>query len=678
MNEVKKLVDQLNVYRNAYYNDNESLISDREYDELFDKLLALEEKTGIVYANSPTQTVGYPVLSKLNKVVLDHPLMSLKKTTEMDEFKDYFHGKLMLMMAKLDGLTISIHYNNGLLQIAKSRGNGEVGEDITHTVKTFINVPLEIPFKGEFYVDGEAIIDYPTFDEINKPLIEKAAKEAIEKGLTGKDFEKYIKDNSYKNPRNLVSGSVRQLNSEVAATRKIKFIAWKLYKKIGENGERESNSNGENFNELAQLGFSVVPFAICNDVDMQAEIVAETLRAKCEKDGIPIDGIVGMFDDIAYGNNLGMTGHHPKHSLAYKFYQERNETTLLDIEWSTSRTGLINPVAIVEPVEIDGTTVSRATLSNVSIIEEMKLGIGDTVTIIKANQIIPKIMENLTASGAYDIPTECPECHHPAEIKMTSDRKMLYCTNPKCPAKLHDKMANFCNREGMNIVGLSDERLRTLMNLGYIKDFRSIYELHTHQEELEKLDGFGKSSISKLLRYIEESKECKFSNVLTAIGIPGVGKSTAKSLAKYCASIKDGSIFESFIKLACSNYDWTQLSDFGEVTSCNLNTYVIENKEEIEALTSILNIIDDTEEASSNNKLGGKTFCITGKLIHYANRDALVEEIEKYGGKIVSSVTSKTNYLITNDKDSGSSKLQKAAKYGTSIITEEEFKILCK
>ncbi len=677
MNEVKELVDLLNVYRNAYYNENESLISDKAYDELFDKLLALEEKTGIIYANSPTQTVGYEVMSKLNKVVLDHPLMSLKKTTEMDEFKEYFRSRLMLMMAKLDGLTISIRYNNGVLQMAKSRGNGEVGEDVTHTVKTFINVPLEIPFKGELYVDGEAIIDYPTFDEINKPLIEKATKEALEKGLVGKEFDKYIKDNSYKNPRNLVSGSVRQLNSEVAANRKIKFIAWKLYKKIGADGERESNSNTENFKELARLGFTVVPFAVCNNVDTQAEMIAETLKAQCEKAGIPIDGIVGMFDDIAYGNNLGMTGHHPKHSLAYKFYQERNETTLLDIEWSTSRTGLINPVAIVEPVEIDGTTVSRATLSNVSIIEEMKLGIGDSITIIKANQIIPKIMENLTESGTYEIPTECPECHHPAEIRMASDRKMLYCTNPKCPARLHDKMANFCNREGMNIVGLSDERLKTLMNLGYIKDFRSIYELHTHTEELEKLDGFGKNSVAKLLKYIEESKECKFSNVLTAIGIPGVGKSTAKSLAKHCASIKVGGIFDSFIKYACDDYDWTRLSDFGEITSKNLNTYIKENKAEIEALIPVLNIADDSEDAVSNNKLGGKTFCITGKLIYFSNRDELVEEIEKYGGKIVSSVTSKTDYLITNDKDSGSSKLQKAEKFGTAIITEEEFKQLC-
>lgn len=678
MNEVKKLVEQLNVYRNAYYNENESLISDKEYDELFDKLVELEEKTGIIYANSPTQTVGYPVLSKLDKVILDHPLMSLKKTTEMDEFKEYFHDRLMLMMAKLDGLTISIHYSNGQLQIAKSRGNGEVGEDVTHTVRTFVNVPLEIPFKGEFYVDGEAIIDYPTFHEINKPLIEKATKEATEKGLTGKDFDKYVKDNSYKNPRNLVSGSVRQLNSEIAANRKIKFIAWKLYKKVGLDSERESNSNADNFKELANLGFTVVPFAVCNSVDTQAEMVAETLKGQCEKAGIPIDGIVGMFDDIAYGNNLGMTGHHPKHSLAYKFYQERNETTLLDIEWSTSRTGLINPVAIVEPVEIDGTTVSRATLSNVSIIEEMKLGIGDTVTIIKANQIIPKIMENLTESGTYKIPLVCPECHHPSEIRMLSDRKMLYCTNPKCPARLHDKMANFCNREGMNIVGLSDERLRTLMGIGYITDFRSIYELHTHQSELEKLDGFGKSSVSKLLNYIEESKVCKFSNVLTAIGIPGVGKSTAKSLAKYCASIKQGGIFQSFITFACNDYDWSQLSDFGELTSRNMNTYIKENRDEIEALVSILNVVDDSVDAVSNNKLGGKTFCITGKLIHFGNRDELVEEIEKYGGKIVSSVTSKTDYLITNDKDTGSSKLQKATKLGTAIITEEEFINLCK
>lgn len=678
MNEIKKLVDQLNVYRHAYYNENRSLVSDKEYDEMLDKLIYLEETTGIVYANSPSQTVGYPAVSKLNKIKHDHPLLSLDKTTEMDKFKDYFRGYTALIMAKMDGLTISLHYDGGKLVLGESRGNGEVGEDITNNVKTFTNIPLEIPFKGKLIIDGEAIIDYATFEKINKPLIEKAVKEAKEKGLIGKDFEKYVKDHSYKNPRNLVSGSVRQLDSKIAADRNIKFVAWKMYQKVDKDGSRESNSNYDNFMELADLGFTVVPFAKCTDVDMQSEIVMETLKVECEKLGYPIDGMVGMFDDIAFGNNLGMTGHHPKHSLAYKFYQERNETTLVDIEWTTSRTGLINPVAIVEPVEIDGTTVSRATLSNISIIKELELGIGDTVTIIKANQIIPKIMENLTKSNDYIIPTVCPDCGEPAVIKNDTGRETLYCTNQKCPARLHDKMANFCNREGMNIVGLSDERLKMLMHLGYITDFESIYHLHEHREAIEKLDGYGKSSVANLLKSIEESKQCRFSNVLTAIGIPGIGKSTAKSLAKYCAHIKNDSIFVSFIDLACNDYDWTQLSDFGTVTSDNINAYIKQNRSDIEALISILEIIDDSEESVSNNKLGGKTFCITGKLIQFANRDALVEEIEKYGGKIVSSVTSKTNYLITNDKETGSSKLQKAERFGTAIITEDEFIELCK
>lgn len=656
MNEIKKLVDQLNMYRHAYYNENRSLVSDIEYDEMLDKLIHLEETTGIVYANSPSQTVGYPVISKLVKIKHDHPLLSLDKTTEMDKFKNYFRGQPALIMAKMDGLTISLHYDNGKLVLGESRGNGEVGEDITNNVRTFTNIPLEIPFKGKLTVDGEAIIDYATFEEINRNMPE---------------------NEKYKNPRNLVSGSVRQLNSTVATSRKIKFVAWKLYQKIGVDGTRESNSNYDNFMELMNLGFTVVPFAKCTDVDMQSEIIIETIKAICQEKGYPIDGIVGMFDDIAYGNNLGMTGHHPKHSMAYKFYQERNETILLDIEWTTSRTGLINPVAIVEPVEIDGTTVSRATLSNISIIKELQLGIGDTVTIIKSNQIIPKIMENLTKSNNYIIPTVCPDCGEPTEIKSDTGRETLYCTNLKCPSRLQDKMSNFCNRDGMNIVGLSNERLKTLMQLGYITDFKSIYNLHKYKNILETLDGYGKSSVANLLKSIEESKQCRFSNVLTAIGIPGIGKSTAKSLAKYCAHIKNGSIFKSFIELAFSDYDWTHLSDFGAITSANINAYVKQNIAEIEPLIEILIITDDNEEMALN-KLGGKTFCITGKLIQYANRDALVEEIERYGGKIVSSVTSKTDYLITNDKESGSLKLQKAMKFGTVIISDSEFNSLIK
>lgn len=654
-NEMASLVDTLNMYRNAYYNENKSLVSDKEYDELFDKLQAMEEESGIIYANSPTQTVGYEVVSKLNKVKHDHPLLSLGKTTELQEFIDYFHGKPVVLMAKMDGLTCSLYYENGELVRAESRGNGEIGEDITNNVRTFVNIPLHIPHKGKVWIDGEAIIDYGTFEEIN-------SKE----------------ETPYKNPRNLVSGSVRQLNNEIVARRKVKFIAWKLYKSECTDGSREFNKNSLNFVLMSKLGFEVVPLVLCDNFGEQCELAIETLKAQCEQLRYPIDGMVGMFDDISYGNDLGMTGHHPKHSLAYKFYQERNETELIDIEWSTSRTGLINPVAIVEPVEIDGTTVSRATLNNVSIIKDLKLGIGDTVTIIKSNQIIPKIMENLTQSNTYKIPPVCPCCGSSAVIKNDNGRETLYCTNESCLARLHDKMSNFCSRDGMNIVGLSEERLKTLMKLGFITDFESVYHVYEHRNAMEQLEGFGESSVSHLIDAIEASKECKLSAVLTAIGIPGIGKSSAKSLAKHCVAHKDGNVFRTFINMACGRYDWSQLEDFGSVTSSNINSFIIENKSAIEPLIEILKIAEDDESVVADNKLGGKSFCITGKLVHFANRDALVEEIEKYGGKIVSGVTAKTNYLITNDKESGSSKNQKAAKYGTQIISEEEFIALCK
>lgn len=655
VSRVKELVDLLNKYRNAYYNNNESLISDKEYDELFDELDKLEKETGIIYHNSPTQTVGYIVSSKLEKVKHDHPLLSLGKTTEVEEFIDYFNKKETVLMAKMDGLTCSLYYENGELVRAESRGNGEVGEDITNNVKTFVNLPSIIPYKGKLWIDGEAIIDYETFEEINRN-----------------------EETPYKNPRNLVSGSVRQLNSEIAAQRKIKFIAWKLYKAEGTDGRREFDSNMLNFKLLDGLGFEVVPCVWCDDLKLQCEESIKLLQEMCEKKHYPIDGIVGMFDDIKYGNDLGMTGHHPKHSLAFKFYQERNETELLDIEWSTSRTGLINPVAIVEPVEIDGTTVSRATLNNVSIIKDLKLGIGDTVTIIKANQIIPKIMENLTQSNTYKIPTHCPCCGQPAVIKNDNQRETLNCVNENCIARLHDKMSNFCSREGMNIVGLSEERLRMFMELGYITDFESVYNLYMHKDSLEKIEGLGKSSVANLLKSIEESKQCKLSNVITAIGIPGIGKSSAKALAKHCALNKSGLILNTFVELAISNYDWTQLEDFGEITSNNINAFIRERIDEIKPLVDILKVLEDDEQSAAVNKLFGASFCITGKLEHFSNRDALVEEIEKYGGKIVSGVTAKTNYLITNDKESGSSKNQKAIKFGTKIISEQEFIDLCK
>lgn len=661
---VKELVQRLNQYRDAYYNHNRSLISDEEYDRLFDRLEKLEKETGIVYSNSPTQSVGYEVVSKLEKVKHNHELLSLGKTTEIEDIEKYFESKQTVIMAKMDGLTASLLYQNGKLVRAESRGNGEIGEDITHNARVFANCPQQIPYNGTLIVDGECIIDYETFEEINKN-----------------------EQTEYKNPRNLVSGSVRQLNSEIAAKRNIRFIAWKLYLMLDENGNKETPSEmSDAFSILNSLGFEVVPFCVHpgNSIFKSYEIAIETIKCQCEKERLPIDGCVVAFNDIEYGNSLGSTGHHPKHSLAYKFYQERNETTLLDIEWTTSRTGLINPVAVVEPVEIDGTTVSRATLNNVSIIKELKLGIGDSVTIIKANQIIPMIVENLTQSDTYEIPNECPDCHSPAIIKNDTGRETLYCTNPQCPSRLHDKMANFCNREGMNIVGLSDERLKMLMRLGYISDFSSIYHLYEHEEEIIKLDGYGKSSVEKLLQSIEESKNNRLSNIITAIGIPGIGKSAAKSIAKHISYLYHSipgsefiNSFDMFLHYCLTDYDWTCLSDFGKKTSCNINTYIKSSIKELCKLVEIVGIIDDKEENAHNNKLGGKTFCITGKLIHFVNRDALVEEIEKYGGKIVSGVTAKTNYLITNNKESGSSKNQKAIKYGTQIISEEEFIELC-
>lgn len=637
--EVKSLVKKLNKYRDEYYNNNNSIISDREYDELFDKLIVLERETGCIFSNSPTQSVGYMSLSQLQKVKHSHPLLSLGKTTDIDEFIKYFGNKDFLIMAKLDGLTCSLTYDNGKLIRAESRGDGETGEDITHNAKVFSNLPTEIPFKGKLEIDGECIITYDEFERIK-------AKENTE----------------YKNPRNLVSGSVRQLNSEIAAKRNIKFIAWRLHE--AENVDIQYHSEGFEF--LSNLGFDVVPY-YTNSFN-----TIEWIKDECETKHIPIDGIVGMFDDIEYGNSLGRTGHHPRHSLAYKFYQEENETVLLNIEWSTSRTGLVNPVAIFEPVEIDGTTVSRATLNNVSIIKELELGIGDIVTVIKANQIIPKITQNLTRSNTYQIPSVCPSCGNPVTIKNDNGREMLYCANRHCKAILHNKISNFVTREAMNIVGISEERLRSLMDMGYITGFESLYHLKDYRNEIAKAKGFGESSIDKIINAIEVSKKCQLINIIVAIGIPGIGKSAARTIAEYCEETGAENTLQEFINLAILGFDWSVLQEIGQATSDNINSYVVDNYEDIQPLVNILQI-EKPRKSDLSQRYKGKTFCITGKLVEFDNRNALVYDIETKGGTVVSSVTCKTQYLITNDKTSGSSKNKAAEKYGTKIISELEY-----
>ena len=672
-NRIVELVSLLNKYRDAYYNDNESLVSDKEYDMLFDELVKLEQEQGLILANSPTQTVGYEVVSQLKKVTHNHPLLSLGKTTEIQEFYDYFKGLPMLLMAKMDGLTCSLLYRDGKLVRAESRGDGETGEDITHNAKVIVNLPLEIPFKGEMIIDGECIITRHDFERINKPLVEKAEKEATAAGLTGKDFKEYVRKHSYANPRNLVSGSVRQLDSGVAAKRNIRFIGWKLHSMKNPDGTPYGvKEHTEGLIHLEKCGFEVVSnITMIDNSVADYENAIESIKNDCEKLNYPIDGMVGMFDDIEYGNNLGRTGHHPRHSLAFKFYQEDVETTLRDIEWSPSRTGLINPVAIFDAIEIDGTTVSRATLNNVSIIEELKLGIGDTIGVIKANQIIPNVTKNLTESNTYQIPKTCPCCGSPTIIKADNERKMLYCSNAHCPAVMHDRIANFATRDAINIVGVSEKRLNILMELGFVTDFESLYKLKEHRAELINLRGFGESSTDALLKAIDESKNCKLQNVLVAIGMPGIGKSAAKTIANYCSKNTNGNVFDTFLQFAKSNHDWSALPEIGEGTRNGINQYVIENIDQIEPLLHILNVEQPTK--NDNGALAGKTFCITGKLVSFPNRDALVADIESKSGIVVSSVTAKTNYLITNDKTSGSSKNKAAEKHGTKIITEIEY-----
>lgn len=644
VNRIINLVSVLNEYRNAYYNENKSLVSDQRYDELLDELAGLEKECNIVLANSPTQNVGYEVVSQLEKVKHSHPMLSLNKTQSVDDLVDFVKDKDCLLSLKMDGLTVLLTYDNGELIRAETRGNGEIGEVITHNAMVFENLPLKISYKGYLEVEGEAIITYEDFDEINKNIPE---------------------EDRYKNPRNLASGSIRQLDNSIAAKRHLKFIAWRV-------PSITNTSMLDTLNFVEKQGFTIVPYKLIKvkELDEISENI-EALKIVSKAMSYPIDGLVITYNDIEYGLSLGRTGHHPRHSMAFKFYQDRVETTLLDIEWSPSRTGLINPVAIFEPIEIDGTTVSRATLNNVSIIEELKLGIGDTIAVIKANQIIPNITENLTQSNTYKIPSICPCCGSPTIVKADNERKMLYCSNAHCPSVMHDRISNFATRDAMNIIGVSEKRLSLLMELGYITDFESLYNLKEHRDEIASLRGFGESSTDILINAIEVSKNCKLQNVLVAIGIPNIGKAAAKTIANYCSKNTNGNVFDTFVQFAKNNHDWSTLPEIGNGTSDGINQYVIDNLDQIEPLVAILNV--EQPKKNEDGVLAGKTFCITGKLVSYPNRDALVADIENNSGIIVSSVTAKTNYLITNDKTSGSSKNKAAEKFGTKIITEKEF-----
>ena len=630
IDRIKELIELLNKASDSYYNTGDTIMEDHEFDTLLEELCALEKETGFVMATSPTHKVGYEVKSELQKVTHNHPMLSLAKTKDWNEFIIYFGSKDVIGMLKMDGLTCSLRYVNGELVSAETRGNGEIGEDIFHNIKTVKTVPQKIPYKDELIVDGEIICTY-------------------------EDFEPFSTE--YKNPRNFASGSIRLLDSNECAKRPLTFVAWNVIK-----GFDNENSFLRKLVLIDELGFTVVPWTSSFDWDAK-----EFLVNKAKKLGYPIDGLVGRFDDIKYGEGLGATSHHSNAAYAFKFGDETYETVLRDVEWNTTRTGIIAPVAVFDEVDLDGALTTRATLHNLSIIEQLELGIGDTITVYRSNMVIPKIDDNLTRSNTLKIPTVCPCCGHPTEVKYTDNSKVLMCTNPDCPAKKLARFTHFVSRKCMNIDGLSERTLELLISNNLIKNFRDIYHLKEHVGKLCTLDGMGKKSVENLLNSIEKSRDVKLENFIAALGIPNIGISAAKAISKKF----NGSHYDFVMALANDNYDFSQIDDFGEITNKSLHDWWHSKDPMVELLPMEVNFI--VEDTGSNANLDGKSFCITGSLTHYANRDALVKAIDDNGGKYVSSVSKKTDYLINNDKTSTSGKNKKAMDLNIPIISEEDF-----
>lgn len=642
IDRIKELVEQLNYHRNLYYNESVSELSDFEYDNLFDELSELEKETGFILASSPTQTVGYETKSILNKVTHNHPMLSLDKTKSVDDVVKFLDGRDGVCMAKMDGLTCSLRYVNGELISAETRGNGEVGEDILHCAKTIKNLPLKIECLDEVIVDGEVIITYNDFDKINAALPE---------------------DQRYKNPRNLASGSIRQLDSGVAASRNMKFIAWKLVKGF------DNNSFFERLRFMHEKGFEIVPAYYIHNirVDERVNTFIEFIKITCNNSKFPIDGCVFGYDDVEYGDSLGSTGHHLRSQLAFKFYDELYETKLLGIDWTMGKTGQLTPTAVFEPVEIDGTTVERASLHNISIIKSLGLTNGCTVRVYKANMIIPQIDScDNDGDGEIEIPSVCPVCGGATAIQKDNDSEVLICTEPTCHGKLLGRLVHFCSRKAMNIDGLSEATLDLLISNNYINKFKDIYALHTHKNELAKLPGLGVKSVEKLLESIEKSRECKLENFIAAIGIPNIGLSTAKTISKAC----DGS-WDSLWHMWYKEYDFTQLDDFGEVTANSFVKFLDEYINDVSRLAAEMNFIVPEKKNIADNPFIGKTLVVTGKLNHFT-RDSINEKITSLGAKTAGSVSKNTDYLITNEA-SGSSKYKKAVEFGIPVITETEF-----
>ncbi|MFR2172330.1 MAG: NAD-dependent DNA ligase LigA [Clostridium fessum] len=642
---IRELIGTLRAAGRAYYQESREIMSNFEYDKLYDELVSLEKETGIVFANSPTQNVGYEVVSALPKERHEKPMLSLNKTKSVEELADWLGGQTGLLSWKMDGLTIVLTYQNGTLVKAVTRGNGEIGEVITANAKAFANVPLNISYQGELILRGEAIIRYSDFEKINEQIEDVDAK--------------------YKNPRNLCSGSVRQLNSEISAQRHVHFYAFSLVKADGIDFK---NSRKEQFEWLKTQGFEVVEYH-----EVTKETLPETVKMYSEaiaENDTPSDGLVLLYDDIAYGQSLGRTAKFPRDSIAFKWADEIQETKLLYIEWSASRTGLINPVAVFEPVELEGTTVSRASVHNISIMETLELGSGDRITVYKANMIIPQIADNLTRSGVRDIPEACPVCGGQTEVRRINDVKSLYCTNPDCQAKKIKSFTLFTSRDALNIAGLSEATLEKFIGVGMIHEYADIFHLDRHQEEIVEMDGFGQKSYDNLIAAAEKASHTTLPRMVYGLGVAGIGLANAKMI---CRHFKND--FEAMRHATVE--DLVEIDGIGEVLAQAWTAFFSDGKNNtiVDHLLAELTFEAGDEESSegADEAFAGMNFVITGSLEHFKNRKELQELIERRGGKVTGSVTSKTNYLINNDVASSSSKNKKARELGVPILSEEEF-----
>ena len=641
LQRMKELVETLNGAAKAYYQEDREIMSNQEYDSLYDQLEQLEKETGTVLTNSPTVRVGYEAVNELPKEEHPSPMLSLDKTKDREVLRSFIGEHRCLLSWKLDGLTIVLTYENGELVKAVTRGNGIVGEVITNNAKVFKNIPLRIPYKGQLVLRGEAIITYSEFERINETIGDADAK--------------------YKNPRNLCSGSVRQLNNEITARRNVRFYAFAL---VSVQDVDFHNSREQQFIWLKEQGFEVVEYKVVTSTSLDEAM--NYFSTAIVNNDFPSDGLVVTYDDIAYGESLGSTAKFPRNSFAFKWADEMRETKLVDMEWSPSRTGLINPVAIFEPVELEGTTVSRASVHNISIVKELQLGIGDTIKVYKANMIIPQIAENLTRSGNLVIPDKCPVCGHEARIRKENDVETLYCMNPDCVAKKIKSFSLFTSRDAMNIDGLSEATLEKFIAMGFIHNLGDIFEIGKYKDQIVEMEGFGQKSFDNLMASLEKAKETTLAKVIYSLGIAGIGLANARVICRY---------FDDDIEKIrhADAEEINSIEGIGPVLAGSLADYFSseENNKKLDHLLGHLHLI--REETAGEQVFAGKTFVITGSVEHFANRSEAKSFIEARGGKVTGSVTKKTDYLINNDKTSGSSKNKKAQELGIPILSEEDF-----